>query len=278
MPSSNILAPVFGSLFSSVVPADRAFDADTLAWEAQVIVNGGTVSLARRIIVDQFIFDLKSAGAWALTDDYWAFWAENTAQALTSLKQRRLATAVNAPTFTADRDYAFDGATQYIDTGFVSNISAVAMTGTNLRLSVYERTNVGTTTFAAGAYNSSTRNIVIVPRSAGGGLIGRLNSDQIQAGSTFVDSRGMSVVQRSGSSYGVYKNGTPYAITGPTIEGVDLTGQPLGIGAYIVSGAGSGHRAASIGFASIGAAMSDAQNLAAYNATQAFATAVGAQV
>lgn len=277
MPTSNVFIPVFGSLFSSVVPADRAFDADTLAWEAQVIVNGGTVSLARRIIVDNFIFAEKASGAWALTDDYWALWGENAPQALTSLKQRRFATAVNAPTFTADRGYAFDGATNYLNTGFICSTHAVAMTGTRLRLGVYERANVSASTFAAGANTSTTSQLRIIPRSAANRIVGYSNSDFVQTATTVTDSRGFSVVQRTGSTYTGFKNGLPIAVSAPGSESSSPTSTALAIGAYM-AGSPLGFRASSIGFACVGADLSSAQELAQYNAIQTFATAVGAQV
>ena len=48
----------------------RAFDSDVLAWRDAVVANGGSVSLARLVVVDQFVFAEKAAGLWALTDDY----------------------------------------------------------------------------------------------------------------------------------------------------------------------------------------------------------------
>lgn len=58
---------------------DRAFDADVLAWRDAVVANGGSVSLARLIVVDRFVFNEKASGTWTLTDDYLGFWAENAA-------------------------------------------------------------------------------------------------------------------------------------------------------------------------------------------------------
>lgn len=256
----------------------RAYDADVLAWETAAVANGGNPDLDYRRYLDDFVYSEKASGAWALTDDYWVLWAPDAGCALTSLKQRRLSTAVNAPTFTTDRGYAFDGATQYINTGFIPSTHGVAMTGTNLRLNVYERTNVNAGTFAAGSYNSATRNLVIVPRSTGSRLQARANSETVETAATVTDSRGLSVVQRSASTYGGYKNGTPIALGTPASEGSTLPTAAPFIGAYSSGGTPFGFRACSVGLVSIGAAMSDAQNLAAYNAVQTFATAVGAQV
>lgn len=252
---------------------------EVLAWEAAVVTNGGTVSVARRLIVNQFILAEKSDGTWALTDDYWALWAESAAQALTSLKQLRLATAVNSPVFTTDRGYAFDGTTNFIGTGFIPSTHAVAMTGTSMRLEVYERTNVASSTFSAGVYNATARNLVLSPRTAVSTLQGRANSEQVSTGATVTDSRGLSAVQRSVSTYSGYKNGSPIAFTGPPAsEASTLPTAGLFIGAYNQNGTPAGFRACSLGLVSTGAAMSDAQNLAQYNNIQAFATAVGAQV
>lgn len=251
---------------------------EVLAWEAAVVTNGGAVSVARRLIVNQFILAEKSDGTWALTDDYWALWGESAAQSLTSLKQLRLATAVNAPTFTADRGYAFDGTTQYINTGFIPSTHAVAMTGTNMRIASYERTNVGANGVAAGAYNSVTQSVMLIPRISGNITRARLNSSDGETGATITDSRGLKAAQRNGTAYAAYNNGSPLALSTPSSTGSNLPTVDIYIGAYNNAGSAAGFRACSLGLVSVGAAMSDAQNLAAYNAAQVFATAVGAQV
>ena len=252
---------------------------EVLAWEAAVVTNGGTVSVARRLIVNQFILAEKSDGTWALTDDYWALWAENAAQALTSLKQRRLATAVNSPTFTVDRGYAFDGTTQYIDTGFSPFAHAVAMTGTNMRLGVYERSNVASNGYAAGSYNFSAINLRVIPRNAGR-LYANLSCSGVQTGATITDSTALTAVQRSGSTYTAYKRGTLIAFEGPPAsETSNIPSANIFVGASSTNaGTPALFRASPLGLIVAGASMSDAQNLAQYNAVQAFATAVGAQV
>lgn len=251
---------------------------EVLAWEAAVVTNGGAVSVARRLIVNQFILAEKSDGTWALTDDYWALWGESAAQALTSLKQLRLATVVNSPTFTTDRGYDFNGTTQYLDTGFIPSTHAVAMTGTNLRLAVYERTNVGSNSNSAGAFNSSTANIAIATRDASNRVQARLNTDTLFTGGTVTDSRGLSAVQRSASVYGSYKNGVSVALSAPGSEGSSLTTRAVYVGAANSSGTASAFKATSIGFVCLGASLSAAGELAQYTNVQAFATAVGAQV
>lgn len=260
----------------------RAYDADVLAWESAAVANGGNPDLDYRRYLDDFVYAEKSSGSWALTDDYWVLWAPDAGCALTSLKQRRLATAVNSPTFTADRGYAFDGATQYINTGFIPSTHKVAMTGTNLRIAVYERTNVAANTNAAGCFNSSTQSLTMSPRLTGGQLSTQLNSQTSgPGGDVLTDSRGYSAGSRNGDATTIkaYKNGAEVVPYTPGSVGSTLPTVPVFIGAACNnSSAATGFRAASEGFVAVGAALSGAQELAQYNAIQAFATAVGAQV
>lgn len=261
--------------------AFRPFDSDVLLWQAAVIANGGSVSLARLTIVDQFVYSEKTSGAWDLTDDYWGLWGENAPQALTSLKQRRLATAVNSPTLVADRNYVFDGVSNYLNTGFTPSTHAVAMTGTNLRLSVYERTNVSNTTVDAGCANSGTQSIFLIANNAGVAT-GRTDSGSLSYTLPGNDSRGYTTVARNGANETNctgYKNGVALTQTGvaPTFV-TSLPTFPMDIGCYNAIGTHQGFRAASIGFVAVGALLSAAQELASYNAVQAWATSIGAQV
>lgn len=257
----------------------RAFDADVLLWQGAVVANGGSVSLARLIVVDQFVFSEKSSGGWALTDDYFATWGENPGQALVSLKQRRAMTPVNSPTFTADRGYVGDGVTTYIDTGFVPSTHAVAMTGTNLRIAAYERTALSqTSTYATGTLGSTNQNLSMNPRRASTGTV-TFGANCAVIGAAVATNLGFTAGSRNGSTYEQYKNGiySDPGVPGATVS--TLAPVSLFIHAYNNNGAGpAGLRATSVGFVVAGAALSAAQELAQYNAVQAWATSIGAQV
>ena len=80
-------------------------EAETTAWVAEVVSNGGTVSAGRQTIVNDLIAGLKADGIWAKLDRLWLFAAEDQPSALTDLVGLTLATAVNSPTFTADEGY-----------------------------------------------------------------------------------------------------------------------------------------------------------------------------
>lgn len=92
-------------------------DPDALAWRSTIIATNA-VSPAQLRRVSTLIRALKAAGVWSSLDRLWLFAAENATQALTDLKARATATAVNSPTFTANRGYAGNGSNAYINTGF----------------------------------------------------------------------------------------------------------------------------------------------------------------
>lgn len=277
----NIMEGVFSTSVGESGGPPRAFDADALSWETSVITNGGSVSLARRIIADQFIYSEKTSGAWSLTDDYAVMWGENSIQSLTTLKRRVLMTAVNAPTFTVDRGFTTDGATSYIDTLFVPSTNAVSMTVDSVHAEIYERTELGQNTYAFGVSNTGSRGILIRPR-----VTTSINASANSANGGFTllvnDSRGLSQVGRSGpagtDSYGA-KNGVDLVMAiAPATVGITLPANSFFIGAMDNTGVAATFRANSYGFAAYGAALTGAQRLARYNNVQAWATAVGAQV
>jgi hypothetical protein len=261
--------------------AERAFDADVLAWRDAVVANGGSVSLARLIVVDQFIFSEKAAGNWTLTDDYLGLWAENAPQALTSLKQRRLGSAVNSPVFTVDRQYAFDGSTSYIDTGFVPSIHALSMTTDSVHAEVYERSNLSGSTTSMGVNSSGARQIRILARN-GSSTTGYANCNPATFTLSSNTSLGLTQIGRSSSAltdaYGA-KNGVTMTRTAdPSGVGPSLPAHSLYIGGLNNQGILANGRACTVGFAAWGAALAGGQCLARYNAVQEWATSVGAQV
>ncbi len=265
------------------VPSPWAGDADEAAWAAAVVANGGTVSDARRALVRTLVQAWKAAGTWPLIDDCWLLVAENALQARTSLKQRRLSVEVAVPMFTIDRGYTFNGTTQYIDTGFIPSTHKVAMTGTNMHVAVYERTNLASNNVAAGCLNFSTQNLAVTPRNATGALSVSLNSQANgPGGDVLADSRGLSVGSRNGTLAADvlgYKNGVAVAPFAPGTLASALPTVKVFIGAICNnSSVAASFRAATEGFVSVGAAIPVGQQPAFYNALQTFMAAVGANV
>jgi hypothetical protein len=256
-------------------------DPDLAAWVAAVVANGGTVSAGRAAIAGQLISTEKASGAWSLTDDCWLLCAENATQALTSLKQRRLATVTAAPTFAADAGYTFNGTTNYIDTGFIPSTHAVAQTDSNARIAVYERANLSSTGYAAGARSTTNRRLTINPRGGSDNMLGEANGQTATFGGAVSDSRGLISTARNGAAATdqvAYRNGV--ALT-RTIDSGALSTRAVNsifIGAFNNTGTAASFRAAQIGFVAVGATLSGALELSQYNAVQAWATAIGANV
>ena len=257
----------------------RAFDADVLLWQSAVVANGGSVSPARLIIIDQFVFSEKDSGAWTLTDDYWGLWGENAEQALTSLKQRRLATAVNSPTFTVDRGYTGNGTTSYVNTGFVPSTHAVVMTGTSLRVDIYDRTSgtTGSGTSLIGGRTSTNQSLQLRPVGAGNLLVGSVNAP-VATTLSVVNSLALTSLGRGATAGEFYYRGVLLEAVAFGATSSSLPGFSVFIGAANAAGTPTGFTGHQAGFGSVGAPLSADQELARYNAVQAWATSVGANV
>lgn len=270
-----------------MTPAVRAIlfggkpDSRAQLWANTVQTNGGTVSPARLRLVSKLIRALDAGGSWALDDDLWMLCAENATQALTSIKQRRLATPISTPTFGVDTGYVFNGSTTAINAGFIPSTHAVAMTATSNRLGVYERTSSNMNAYAAGSIASTNRVIRIAPRNSGNVIHGANDGN-----GTFTLVSATSLGFTAGSRNGAdtttclaYKNAVSLTRTvDPTTFGATLPDVALYLGGYNSAGVLTLPRPCTLGFAVIGAALSAAQELAEYNAIQAHMTALGAQV
>lgn len=259
-------------------------DTDAGLWAAQVVTNGGTVSATRLALVSATIRGLKAGGSWALDDDIWMLVAENATQALTSLKQRRLAAYVaptTAPVFGVDQGVTFNGTDNAINTGFIPNTHKVAMAQDNVRIAGYFRNNIITTNYALGAVTGTSPRIRLRPQGTGVAA-----ADVNANGGTWTivgDSRGYTSASRSTgdvSTYFAFKNSAQLTRTADPTS-FSTTGLPtaaLYIGCQNNAGTPMNFTAYQTGLVTIGAALSVAQELAEYNAIQAHMTAVGAQV
>ncbi len=265
---------------SGLAAAPVGINAAVISWAAAVVTNGGTVSTARAQLISAMIAGWTTAGVWDLIDDTGSLVAENAPQALTSLKQRRLGTVTAAPTFTTDRGYAFNGTTQFINTGFIPSTHAVAMTGSNMHLAAYERTNVTATTYAIGMLDGTNQNCRLIPRTAGNGVSGSLNSAAATYVGSLTDSRGLTVISRTAAP--VFEVFRPAGLSAGTVvpasNATVLPTRAIYIGAYNNAGTAAAFRAATEGFWSVGASMTAAQQLAFYSGLQSFMTSVGANV
>ncbi|MFN3856539.1 MAG: hypothetical protein ACK4RV_02235 [Caulobacter sp.] len=195
-----------------------------------------TAPTARRAaIINRDIDRLKEAGLWSKIDALGLIAAETAQAARVDWKApSRVGTLGDAPTFTADRGYAFDGSNDYIDTGFIPSTHATpvtGMTGTSMLLGVYERTDVGATTRAAGAQTGATQNLIVTPRSGAGMISGALNSGQTGLGAV-ADSRGLTIIETDGTNGRAVKNGVPGTPAALTTPGSSLPTHSIWLGGY----------------------------------------------
>jgi hypothetical protein len=143
-----------------ILPARKALllpslDKDAAAWVASVRTAGASVSDVQKRRVSALVSYLKSAGVWSLLDRLWLFAAENATQALTDLVARATATAVNSPTFTANRGYRGNGSSAYVNTGFNPTSGSPHYTQNAAHWGLWVETAQGTATMRLGGQDSS---------------------------------------------------------------------------------------------------------------------------
>jgi len=254
-----------------------AIDIDAARWIAAV--GQANVSGARGRLVSDTIRALKGAGVWNALDFLPVLCAENTASALVDWKNLRTMTATNSPTFTTDRGYAFDGATSYINTGFIPSTHATSATGTSQMIGVYERTNVASTGRAFGAnVVTPTQSVHILPYN-GSSAFATINTTNVAYVTGFADSRGLIVAAATGTAGAGYKNGVAGLTPTLTSPGSSLVNIALFIGGYNQGGSLSLPRASTLGYCMFGAnAWAAAQHAAFYNAMQQYMIRLGAAV
>jgi hypothetical protein len=261
-----------------VVVAD---DPDAVLWFAAV----GTVGAAQRARVNTLFAALKAAGSFAKADDYWLLVAENTTQALTSLKQRRLAVAVASPVFAVGLGYTFDVTlAPYIDTGFIPFTHATVSTGDSIRFAVYLRAPDGLATggFVAGSRVSGGRSIRLRPLPAS--FLPDTNDVNtafaLPGGAT--GSKGYAAGSRSDATVAskkAYLNGVPLVRTvDATATSAIASNLSIYIGGVNLNGVMSQPTTCTLGFLTHGAPLTDPQELAEYQAIQAYMVAWGAGV
>jgi hypothetical protein len=98
---------------------------------------------ARKALIDALIVSLKTAGVWAKLDALYLTAAATSQAARQNWVQDLYnISAANSPTFTADRGYAGDGATSYLNTNFTPSSAVASLFSLNSgHISLYDRTS-----------------------------------------------------------------------------------------------------------------------------------------
>ena len=242
--------------------------AETSSWVAQVVTNGGTVSAIQQARVDLVIAALKAASLWTLIDDIWWLAAQSSIQALTSLKGLRLAVATASPVFLQTRGYTFNGTSSYIDTTFNPSTMGVAMTGSSLRIGVYNVANVNSNNISAGVRVASSSSLYgISTRVSNTTAQINLLNNSVTFSVTLPanDSRGYSVGNRSaGPVFTMYKNGTSAGTYTPGGNITVLPAAKLYIGCQNNNGTAAFFRGDSTSWVDVGGSLTSGQEATMY--------------
>lgn len=164
----------------------------------------------RKGLINAMIVALKAGGVWSKLDFLHVYAAADSQAARQNWKgDFANATAVGGPTFTADRGYAGNGSSSYLDLGYnPGDGGAWGFQLNNCHQGVVSRTDVTGTQFDIGARGSSTASQTCMGARLSGDLLSsRLNSD---ANVTVANASSIGhFVQRRSSSTQVeaYRNG-----------------------------------------------------------------------
>jgi hypothetical protein len=251
-------------------------DADATSWAAAVVGAGGTVSAARLALVSNLIISLKAQGLWTKIDRLWLFAAENNQSARVDLVGRVTATVVNSPTFTADRGYAGNGTSSYINTGYNPFSNGVAWQLNSAHLGAYNRSirTDGLSYVDAGA-NDGVAFAHVYSRLSGGrsGVI----NDTSGIGTTSPNSSGFGLVTRTGvTANELFYNGV--SVGANATASIKAPAVPVFVFARNDGGSPGFLSADQMAALTCGGGLSPAEALAYYNTIQAHMTSIGAQV
>lgn len=199
-------------------------DVDAQAWATTVRSAGAAVSAAQLQRVSTLNRCLKATTVWYSLDRLWPLASENATQALTDLKARAVATAVNSPTFTASQGYAGNGTSSYINTNFVASTDGVNYTLNSAHLALYNRT--ARTDKAgghrnAGAYGAGGVSSQINLFSFNHLFDSVIHGALIQVDAGFADAAGMFAINRSASNASQsYRNSASIGTSSTASDGV----------------------------------------------------------
>lgn len=235
---------MFGKRRDSAPPP--SYHADATALFARWGTDPGAT---RKGLVNACIQGMDDDTDWTLIDEIQVYAAHTQADGLLGWKNNSDAVVVSSPTFTTDRGFTTNGATDYLNSNFVPTTDGVNFIQDSACLGVYINDagadTGGSTTYACGmADTGNVRVSRIVPKDAGGDIRGILNSGSTttftsvtpntRAGFTTINRSGASALEgyRNGSSVGTGTTASTGVCSQPTWIGIhNVGGSPNGTGA-----------------------------------------------
>lgn len=217
--------------------------------------------------INTLIEALKTAGVWVKQDALYLMAAHDAQAArLNWIADQYNLSAINSPSFTVDQGYTGDGSSSYLSPG-IDPTGLTRFQRDSANFSGWCRSEVNAT-LPLGGTAAGAPNIQIYPRTSGL-LNGRAN-DATSLTVAVASSVGLSAVNRSGATAKqIRRNGVEQASAATASLAVVSTSL------YFLRNS-SIHASIQIAYGSVGASLSDAEELARHNAVLAYLTAIGA--
>lgn len=255
----------------------------TLDADAKLFIDAMAVtpSATRKTIINQFFLDIKGIGnfgtdnIFSKLDELWLFAAETEQAGLLGIKRLKDATAVNAPTFTADE--GFTGAdTKYINLNWNPTDDGVNYTLNDCSYGAYSRSDIQSDNYWIGAdeaADSTSRTFGLTWAAVDNNAYHFIN------GATSVNpaattSLGFWVGRRTASNaVQVFKNGVSFGTdtdASGSLSAVDFFATARSLDG--VAAASSTHQ---ISVEFVGAAMSATEQLNLFNSIEAYMDSLG---
>lgn len=244
-----------------------SLDSSTVALVARMTVDPGC---PRKLVINNLIVSLKTAGVWSKLDVLYLFAAHNSQAALLNwVSTSHNATAVNSPAFTADYGFTGNGSNAYIDANFnPSTVVGANFVRNSAHISVRVNDRVVNYNYAVGSDNN--RYNILVADYFYGGYANYSMASSIPSGAVAVtNSVGLWLARRSASNAtNLFVRGSVVQTSTQTSSAVDSTAMYFlrYVNNYFGNGIASG---------SIGGSLTDTEVADFNTAISTYMTAVG---
>lgn len=255
----------------SMMGGDLPTGAYTLAYSTVVTSRGG--SLTANELNYLTIFENSIGSDLAEFDRLWIHGLSDSVAARTSFvnPSSTMITAVNSPTFSANRGYQGNGS-NYLNTNFTPSTQAVKSTQTSSSIFIYSRTNIAANNIDIGAIDGSNKSFIYTRHSNGNVFYPVNVSVFVGSPSTaMADSRGLSVANINSTTLSLNKNGVQIIST--TITPVAIPSIPFYLLAANNNSTAVEYSTRQISISGIGSGVINQSNF--YNAVQALGTSIG---
>lgn len=243
---------------------------------ALAIFNAFTVQPdpVRKALINSTVLALKAAGVWTLLDFLQVYAASDSQAALINWVNPGTfnGAVVNSPVFTADRDFTGNGSTSYVDSNFNPSTAGGKFIQNSAYYGIWVR-STGTQPASIAGFFNGTDGVLRQTRSPSSEISGRINqatATTSATGGTQTDASGLSGMARSASNVTRFAHNGVDVVTG-AVASTALVNGTLRVGATGIS-----FNTVPYAAQMAGQNLTQPQELALYNALQAYMTAVGA--